>query len=171
MGEAASKTVLVVDDEQDVRRFMQMALEDAGFTVVLATNGVEALAKVEEHVPDLISLDLVMPGGSGIKFHRALRKRIEWSSVPVLVVTGHVRDDIGKADLGEMAMSGPGIYLEKPITATKYVDAVKRMLGMAEGEGEEKTTDMRDEAKALLDSSDPETLRKVMDLLKNKPEE
>ena len=59
------KRVLIVDDENDIRRFLTMALEDAGFQVDTASDGFEALEKVKESIPDLISLDLVMPKRSG----------------------------------------------------------------------------------------------------------
>src|SRR5579872_43634 len=65
MDEATRKRVLVVDDEPDVRDYLQAALEDAGFLVVTAGNGLEALDAIRRQPPDLISLDLVMPHHSG----------------------------------------------------------------------------------------------------------
>ena len=55
------KTVLVVDDEEGLRLYLQTALEDAGFTVTTAADGLEALERVQAQPPDAISLDLVMP--------------------------------------------------------------------------------------------------------------
>ncbi|MBN1656555.1 MAG: response regulator [Deltaproteobacteria bacterium] len=132
MADDSEKTVLVVDDEEDVSRFLKIALEDSGFKVMTAFNGVEALERVKHQVPDLISLDIVMPKGSGIQFHRQLKKKPEWSKIPVIIVTGHSRDDLGRADFDEMMLSGPGIYLEKPVTAASYVNAVKKALGIEE---------------------------------------
>lgn len=165
-------TVLVVDDEDDVRRFMQMVLSDAGFDVRIATNGTEALDRIREKVPDLISLDVVMPGGSGVKLYRELKKNPAWSKIPVLVVTGHAKDEFGKADFREMTMSGPGVYLEKPVTAATYVNAVQTIMGGASGSDDASpTSNPKEEAKALLDSSDPETVRRILDMLKSKKEE
>ena len=65
MGEAAPKTILVVDDEADIRNFLKIALVEAGFKVVTANDGFEALEAVKAQKPDLISLDLVMPKKSG----------------------------------------------------------------------------------------------------------
>ncbi len=62
------KTVLVVDDEEDVREYLEAILEDAGFRVETAVDGEDGLAKVQVNPPDLVSLDLVMPKKSGIKF-------------------------------------------------------------------------------------------------------
>ena len=55
------KTILVVDDEEDIREYLSTVLEDAGFNVVTAADGQEALERVETTIPDFISLDLVMP--------------------------------------------------------------------------------------------------------------
>ena len=170
MKNTETKTVLIVDDEKDVVRFLSMALEDAGFNVLIANNGVEALEILKKSIPDLISLDVVMPGGSGIKFHREMKKNAAWAQIPVLVVTGHARDDLGKADFTEMTISGPGVYLEKPVTAETYVNAISKILGIKESERQEDTSrsSMRDEVKSLLNSSDPETLKEVLRIMKSK---
>ena len=83
MAQSLNKTVLVVDDEADVRAFLSAALIEAGFTVETAGDGFEALACIKEQIPDLISLDLVMPGKSGVKLHRELGKNKAWSHIPV----------------------------------------------------------------------------------------
>lgn len=165
-----SKTlhVLIVDDEADVVRFLSMALEDAGFSVSTASNGVEALKKLNKKIPDLISLDVIMPGGSGVKFSRELKKNPAWSKIPVLIVTGHARDELGKADFKEMTMSGPGVYLEKPVTAEKYVRVIKQILNVDKHNGDNAASSIKDEAKALLDSMDDQTLKEVLKILKSK---
>lgn len=171
MTNGAKKTVLVVDDEADVRSFLKAALLEAGFEVVTANDGFEALEQVRKQVPDLISLDLVMPKKSGAKFHRELTKRREWSKIPVIIVTGHARDDIGKADLKELTMSGPGIYLEKPVKPDNYIAAVKSILGM-DASAEEKEAaeqiELQNKLKNIIDESSPETLRKLIDALSKK---
>ncbi|MFH1862805.1 MAG: response regulator, partial [bacterium] len=65
-----SKCILVVDDEPDVRSYLKAALQDAGFRVITANDGYEALEKIKAELPDLISLDLIMPRHSGAMFHR-----------------------------------------------------------------------------------------------------
>ena len=93
MTDTKAKTILVVDDEADVRNFLKIALIEAGFNVITATNGNKALEEVKKTIPDLISLDLVMPEKSGAMFHRELNKNKEWSKIPIIIVTGHARDD------------------------------------------------------------------------------
>ena len=83
------RRILVVDDEPDVRSFFRTALADAGFEVVEAADGFEALDRIREAVPDLISLDLMMPRHSGVRFYRELQKDPSWAKIPVLVVTAH----------------------------------------------------------------------------------
>jgi CheY-like chemotaxis protein len=166
---ANPKRVLVVDDEQDVRHYLRTALEDAGFIVETASDGYEALERLKTNPPDLISLDLVMPRHSGAMFHRELLKNRLWAKIPVLIVTGHARDDLGRADLEELTMSGPGVYLEKPVSPPAYVDAVRRLLGI---ETPELTMTGNDEHNLRLEllnrlgRADAATLKKALDELK-----
>ena len=172
MPDNAKKTILVVDDEADIRNFLMVALVEAGFDVITAEDGDIALGKVKEQMPDLISLDLVMPKKSGAKFYRELLKNKEWSKIPIIIVTGHARDDLGKSDLKELTMSGPGIYLEKPIKPTNYIAAIKNILGMDTTEEEQETAvmvEMQNALKNVIDDADPATLLKIKKLLdKNK---
>ena len=165
------RTVLVVDDETDVRNFLKAALVEAGFKVVVAKDGFEALEQVQAGEPDLISLDLVMPGKSGAKFYRDLTRNKQWAKIPVLIVTGHAHDELGRADLKELTMSGPGVYLEKPVSPENYIAAVKRILGMDTSLDTEKLADqsaMKEDLKDLIDKADPRTLEELKKLLANK---
>jgi CheY-like chemotaxis protein len=116
MSEEHRKRILVVDDEADVRAYLSMALEDAGFEVMTAADGLDALEMARKNLPDLISLDLIMPRHSGARCYHDLQKDKHLAKIPVLIVTGHARDQLGRADFEEMTMSGPGIYLEKPVS-------------------------------------------------------
>ena len=79
--------ILVVDDEEDVRTFLTMVFEDAGAEVVTASDGDQAVAMASEHQPDLISLDLSMPGISGMEVLRRLQA--DGCSADVVVLTAH----------------------------------------------------------------------------------
>lgn len=165
------RTVLVVDDETDVRNFLKAALLEAGFKVVVAKDGFEALEQVQAGEPDLISLDLVMPGKSGAKFYRDLTKNKQWAKIPILIVTGHAHDELGNADLKELTMSGPGVYLEKPVSPQNYIAAVKRILGMDTSSDTEKSANqsaLKDDLKGLIDKADSRTLEELKKLLANK---
>ena len=170
MTDNAKKTVLVVDDEPDVVRFLTMALEDNGFTVITAQDGLEGLEKARKFKPDLISMDLVMPKHSGARMYRELQKDVILKKIPVLIVTGHAHDDLGKADLEELTMSGPGIYLEKPVKPASYVSNVRRMLGMPDemDGGEADTGKLKAELDSLIDDADPAKLKEMIEMMKKK---
>jgi CheY-like chemotaxis protein len=172
MSEATNKTILVVDDEPDTVAFLETTLRYAGFTVVTAANGEEALDRVRERKPDLISLDLVMPRKSGIKFFYELRKNKAWASIPVMIVTGHARDEMGSGDLNTLLeqkmISGPQAYLEKPLTPERYVVAIQRALGLEETAAAPAPVDrgsLRKELEQFVDGADEEQLKRLRSLL------
>jgi len=79
--------VLVVEDEDDIRELMVRMLKKEGWTVSEASNGLEALERVADNLPELILLDLIMPEMDGFEFLAELRKRPVWRRIPVVVVT------------------------------------------------------------------------------------
>jgi len=159
---------MVVDDEEDVRMYLCSALEDAGFKVETAVDGEDALRQVKADPPDLISLDLVMPRKSGAMFHRELQKNRAWSRIPVLIVTGHAKDDLGRSDFQELAMSGPGVYLEKPVSPPAYVRAVRQLLGLNDDGKPDETSQLREELSDVLKGADAATLRRLLDAANKK---
>lgn len=163
------KRILVVDDEADVRGYLRAALEDAGFAVETASDGLEAMEKVRANPPDLISLDLVMPKHSGARFYREMQKDKALARIPVLIVTGHARDEFGRADFEEMTMSGPGVYLEKPVAAHSYVAAVRRLLNLEEEASQSSgPEELREEISRALSGANAEALAKALAALKQK---
>ena len=175
MARPSDKRVLVVDDEEDVIVFLSMALEDAGFVTDSARSVDEALVKVKAAPPDCISLDMVMPGKSGIVLFHELHKNPAWARIPVLFVTGHAKDERVKGDLDAAAtlaqstLSGPATYLEKPVTAEKFVQAVAAAVGVElpeSGEGGS-AQDVRGELERLIRTADPEALAQALRVLKS----
>jgi len=141
MVDKLGKSVLVVDDEPDLRLFLKTVLEDAGFDVALAANGKEALDRMTEKKPDVISLDLVMPKMSGLKFFKYIQKNKDRKDIPVVVVTAHAGDEFGKPDLDKIRTiraEGPALkVVEKPINPPSYVNVVRVLVGLDELETEE----------------------------------
>lgn len=82
-------TVLLVDDFPDALEVWDLFLTSAGFTVVTATNGIDGLARAQALVPDVIVLDLQMPGLSGTEVARALRAADATRHIPLIAATGH----------------------------------------------------------------------------------
>ena len=175
MTKPEDKLILIVDDEPDVVNYFKSLLEDAGFNVETASNGFEALEKIKKKKPDFISLDLIMPEKSGIKFYYELRKNKEWLKIPVIIVTAHAHDEFGKADFSNLIegkiISGPSTYIEKPVSPQKYVNTVQRILGLPESEivSEKKSKDdLQKELQKMLDTADKTKLQEALNLLKKK---
>jgi CheY-like chemotaxis protein len=170
MDPAAGKTVLVVDDEPDVRRYLAMVLEDAGFAVLTAGDGEEALALIRRQPPDLISLDLIMPRKSGHRLLYELRKDRALARIPVLIVTAHARDELGKSTLQDLldggVISGPGTYLEKPVNPLTYIRGIERALGLEEHEAIEERLQLKDELQKNLQGASAEALRRALEEIK-----
>jgi CheY-like chemotaxis protein len=167
------KTVLVVDDEPNVRDYLAQILRDAGFNVVTAGDGNEAMEIILRSPPDFISLDLVMPRKSGHKLLYDLKKDRKLSQIPVVIVTAHAEDEMGKGDLTDImdrrVLSGPGVYLEKPVKPLTYVRAVQRALGIEEVSLDEDRMTLQEELKKALPEAEPHALRRALEALKSRP--
>jgi CheY-like chemotaxis protein len=170
MARAEDKTVLVIDDEPNVREYLAALLQDAGFNVITAADGEEGLALIREKKPDFISLDLIMPKKSGHKLLYELRKDRELSRIPVLIVTAHAKTDLGKHDLQDIlessVMSGPGTYLEKPVDPRNYVRSIQRTLGVEVSPETNEKVELRDEVEQSLRGATAEQLRSALAALK-----
>lgn len=172
MAHASEKKVLVVDDEPDVRNFLSACIEDAGFCVETAIDGVDALEKVKAEPPDLITLDMVMPRRSGIRVMRELKKNEEWGKIPVIVITAHAKDEFGSGYMEEFsafaARHRPKYTLEKPVTPESLVKAICEILGVEAARKEDKTemeNAGREDLLKLIQKADDETLKKVRSLV------
>ena len=177
MSRPEDKSILIVDDEPDIRAYFSGILERAGFNVTTASNGDEALEAVKQKKPDFISLDLVMPGKSGIRFLYELRKDREWARIPIMIVTAHARDDLGRGDFDQIfsgkTMFGPLTYLEKPVSPERFLHHVIKILGL-EPEAQEPDfaapARLRREIEARLGELDVEALQRIMTTLERDPE-
>jgi len=123
-----NKKILIVEDEKDPKRYLELLLNENGYETSTASNGEEAALKVSEFNPDLITLDVIMPEQSGVKFYRDLKKKPEFSDLPVIIITGISRyKDLFKRDFATMPK--PFAFLEKPIESELLLGAVKEALG------------------------------------------
>lgn len=84
----AIQTILVVDDSATDRFVLTEMLEKAGFSVITAENGEDCLAKVDAEMPDLVVMDVIMPGLNGFQATRALSKNPQTAHIPVIMCTG-----------------------------------------------------------------------------------
>ncbi len=143
----AAQRVLVIDDDPRARDLLRLYLEDAGYVVFSASDAEEGLSKLEHLQPDLITLDLVMPGMNGEAFLDRGHQENRLSGIPVLVVSG-VDNPLTAIGAGAQAA------LSKPIRRHELLDVVTQML--SEREAEEKPH-------LLLVNSEPD----VLDVIKS----
>jgi CheY-like chemotaxis protein len=122
------KTVLIIDDEPDTLTYFSSLLQDNGFRTVLADNGDEGLKRVEETKPDLVTLDITMPGTSGVRCYRELRERDEWKSIPVIMITG-ISEDFRGFISSRRQVPPPDGYLSKPVDEDQLLQMVRRLTG------------------------------------------
>ena len=119
-----SATILVVEDEQDQMTLLTHALTRAGYQVVPAYGGEDAMRKVKTRKIDLVVTDLAMPKVSGIELTRMIKSDPATRDIPVIAVTAHVWDHIGQA-AGQACCDG---FLSKPFTAAKLIQEVHKHL-------------------------------------------
>ena len=126
------KKILAVDDERHIVRLVQVNLERAGYTVVTAFDGREALEKVESEQPDLVVLDVMMPYMDGFEVLQTLRKNQSTRDLPVIMLTAKAQD----ADVFRGWQSGVDCYLTKPFNPMELISFVKRIFtSMNESDG------------------------------------
>jgi DNA-binding response OmpR family regulator len=123
----AGRKVLVVDDEADIRTFLTTVLEDNGATVITAEDGDKALALAKSEKPDLMTLDLSMPGKDGGAVYAALRADAEISSLPVCIITG--RPELRKT-IYDRDVPRPEGYLDKPVSEETIVTNVRKIFDL-----------------------------------------
>ncbi len=119
------KTILVIDDEPDIRDFISTLLEDNGYATMTAVDGGEALDRVKEHRPDLITLDITMPEKSGVRFYRDMKESDDWKDIPVIIITG-ISSDFEKFISTRKQVPPPEAYVSKPINPKEILELVKK---------------------------------------------
>jgi len=147
------KRVLVVDDDENTRRFLSVALKANGYEAVTAEDGDDGFNKVQESKPDLILLDVMMPKKTGFVLFKQLRRKEEFKDIPVIMLTAvaevleedesqaegetferpfdSLRDSLRKA-IARMRDEGlvkPEVFIDKPIDPEKLIVEVRRLIG------------------------------------------
>ena len=123
----SSRTIMVVDDEQDIREMMRVLLEEDGYCVLEAENGQQAVELAQSESPDLILMDLSMPVLDGFAATRRLREITKPAELPIIAVTAHDTPE------HRTSASDAGIneYLTKPIDFAKLDQLLDRFLKTA----------------------------------------
>ena len=115
-------TVLVIDDSNTIRRSAEIFLKQGGYSVLLAEDGFDALAKVNDHDPDLIFCDILMPRLDGYQTCAIIKRNAKFATVPVIMLSS--KD--GLFDKARGRMVGSEDYLTKPFTKDQLLAAVER---------------------------------------------
>ncbi|MCK9193259.1 MAG: response regulator [Nevskia sp.] len=115
---------MVIDDSQTIRRTAETLLVKEGYTVVTAADGFEALAKVADHEPDLIFIDIMMPRLDGYQACALIKSNIHFAKTPVIMLSS--KD--GLFDRARGRIVGSDEYLTKPFTKDELIGAVKAHL-------------------------------------------
>ena len=126
----AQKLILVCDDNEDNRVVFKAVLEHAGFAVVLARNGAEALEEARSFTPSLILMDLMMPGISGWQAVERLKADPVTGKIPVVAVSADVH-----VSIDDLQRAGFCAFVPKPILPKQMLDAVQRCLEQIETSG------------------------------------
>lgn len=116
-----SKKILIVDDEQDIRDYLETLLQAEGYETVTAADGVEGLEKLKQEVPDLITLDLQMPNDTGTAFYRKMHRDEKLGKIPIIIVSGIP----GR----HLAVKQPVAVFDKPIDKDALLEAVRSAIG------------------------------------------
>ncbi len=127
-----SKKILVVDDEADAVEFVRAIMEEAGYEVVSASNGVEGLEKAQAEKPDLVILDVQMPEKDGFATFADMKKDPELKAIPVVMLTGvgkKVGISFSSQDMGDFLGEEPNAYVEKPVNPEILQETVQKLLG------------------------------------------
>lgn len=120
------KKILVIEDDPVIARLMQYTLTKHGYEVLTAANGLEGLRKARHERPDLIMLDVMLPGIDGFEICHRLRAELQGDGVPIVMLSGKARD-VDKATGLDL---GADDYLVKPVSPSKVVSVVGGFLGM-----------------------------------------
>ncbi|MDJ0762103.1 MAG: response regulator [Myxococcota bacterium] len=123
-----AKKILIIDDEKDMRVYLSTLFKKAGYEVADAENGEIGLDVAKRNLPDLITLDVLMPKKSGVRAFRELRTSTETQDTPIIILTGLTRqEDFFGDDLG--ALRKPDAVVEKPIDRDAFLATAKDILG------------------------------------------
>lgn len=120
----AKKRILVVEDETELVKAIQIRLEQAGYEILVAYDGMEALDKARKEKPDLIVLDLMLPKMDGYKVCAMLKRDTKYNKIPIIILTARAQETDEKLGL-EL---GADVYITKPFNHQVVISKIKELL-------------------------------------------
>ena len=121
---ASVKTILIADDEEDLRLLVQVTLENPSYQILTAVDGCSAVDAISSHIPDLLILDWMMPGLSGCEVVKILRQNPDTANIPVVMLTAKE----GLESRKQMASLDLAGYLVKPFSPLELIQIVREVL-------------------------------------------
>jgi two-component system, OmpR family, alkaline phosphatase synthesis response regulator PhoP len=144
---ASPQKILVVEDEPDIRKLVQYNLTQERFSVLEAEDGEQALKLLQHEKPNLVILDLMLPGLSGMELCKLLRQRSETAKLPILMLTAKA----GEADRIVGLEMGADDYLAKPFSPREMVARVRAILRRSESKPVTETTPAYEKGSLKID--------------------
>ena len=120
--DSTSVKVLVIDDSNTIRRSAEIFLKQGGYEVLLAEDGFDALSKVNDHDPDLIFCDILMPRLDGYQTCAIIKRNLKFAGVPIIMLSS--KD--GLFDKARGRIVGSEQYVTKPFTREELLDAIRK---------------------------------------------
>ena len=127
MTDRTEPLVLVADDEEDIRALVAFRLERAGYEVITAADGAEALTLATTRLPDLVVLDMMMPKATGLEVTRSMREQATTKDIPVILLTARAQE----ADVSRGFEAGADDYVKKPFSPQDLQTRVQALLERA----------------------------------------
>ncbi len=124
-----SPKIMVVEDEPSAMRFMTHVLQKGGFEIIQANNGLEGLKKAFSEKPDLIVLDVMLPGMDGFNVCNRLTSDPITRNIPIIILSAKARD----SDEAEAIHSGADLFLAKPVSPSDILSHIDKLLGATAG--------------------------------------
>jgi DNA-binding response OmpR family regulator len=121
----SQKTILIVDDDPELRLSLQIRLKANHYGVVFAEDGVTAISEARKHMPHLIILDLGLPAGDGFSVLEMLKTNLSLSSIPVIVFSARDRNANGERAVNAGAIA----FLQKPVDNARLLSVIRKALG------------------------------------------
>lgn len=123
----SEKTILVVDDDPELRLALGVRLEDNKFNVLFAEDGVDSIHQARMHMPDLILLDLGLPAGDGFSVLERIRSNHVLCLIPIIVISGRDRF----ANRERALKSGAKAFLQKPVDHQLLLSVIRQVLDLS----------------------------------------
>jgi DNA-binding response OmpR family regulator len=120
-----TKKILIVDDEPNIVTALEYLLQRSGYEVLLAQDGEAALKQVEQHLPDLVLLDVMMSARSGYEVCQRMRERAEWQHIKIIMLSAKGRE----AEVNKGLSLGADFYVTKPFSNRELVAKIDELLG------------------------------------------